>query len=187
MVKLDKIYTRGGDKGKTSLGDGSRVPKNSIRVIAYGSLDSANSAIGLASCYTSDDITITLRQIQNDLFDAGADLCIPIQNEDLFKEKRIKQSQTKWLEDKIDFYNDMLTNLTSFILPGGSIAAAHLHMARTATRSAEINIISLAEKEVVNPNLTAYINRLSDLIFVLARVSNLPQNQDVLWKPGLYQ
>jgi cob(I)alamin adenosyltransferase len=188
LVKLDKIYTRGGDKGKTSLGDGTRVDKNSPRIHAFGDVDHANASIGYAACYTSDDITISLRRIQNDLFDVGGDLCIPIpKNNDSFAEKRLKPQQIEWLEHTIDFYNNMTPPLTSFILPGGSIAAASLHLARTSTRKAERSLISLSTLENINPHNISYLNRLSDLLFVLARVSNIGEHQDVLWKPGLHQ
>ena len=187
MVKLDKIYTKGGDKGQTSLADGSRVAKNSPRIVAFGNVDHANSYLGLACLEVSDDISSILRRVQNDLFDLGSDLAVPIKEDDFFKDKRIKESQILFLEETIDFYNAQLSPLKSFILPGGEKSAALLHIARTAARMAEQSVVNLMEQETINPLVMTYLNRLSDLLFVLARICNLPAGRDVLWQPGRFQ
>jgi len=184
MVTLTRIYTRGGDKGETSLGDGRRVPKHDLRVEAYGTVDEANAVIGLARLSTqgsADDAM--LERIQQDLFDLGADLCVP-EAEGETGGLRILASQVERLEQEIDAMNESLSPLKSFILPGGSAAAAHLHHARTVARRAERLITALAEIERVNPQAVAYINRLSDHFFVLARRLNGNGANDVLWKPG---
>ncbi len=183
MVKLDKIYTRGGDKGETSLGGGGRVAKHDIRVRAYGTCDEANAVIGLARRHTNVDADIMLAAIQNDLFDLGADLCRPEAKEG--KEAlRITAVQVKRLEDEIDAMNEDLEPLESFILPGGTDAAAWLHLGRTVVRRAERLICQLAETEPVNEEAIKYINRLSDHLFVLARIVNDHGAKDVLWEPG---
>ncbi len=185
MVRLTRIYTRGGDKGKTSLGDGRRVAKHDLRVEAYGTVDEANAVIGLARLHTTgdDEADARLARIQNDLFDLGADLCVP-ETEGQTGGLRIVQSQIDRLEGEIDAMNAELAPLTSFILPGGSPGAAHLHHARTVTRRAERLICLLAEAEAVNPLAIAYANRLSDHLFVFARHLNQRGTKDVLWVPG---
>lgn len=188
MVKLTKIYTRGGDKGETSLGDGSRVKKHALRVAAYGTLDEANAAVGMARLHTkilTDDSDAMLARIQNDLFDLGADLCTPLEdNEDPAKVLRIVAPQVDRLEREIDVMNARLKPLESFILPGGSPAAAALHLARTIVRRAEREIALLMEQEPVNPQALMYANRLSDHLFVLSRHVNAHDGDDVLWTPG---
>ncbi len=183
MVQLTRIYTKGGDKGTTSLGTGKRVPKHDLRVEAYGTVDEANAAIGIARLHTSSDADATLARIQNDLFDLGADLCAP--EGDGAKERlRIVEAQVERLEQEIDTMNAELAPLNSFVLPGGSPASAYLHLARTIARRAERDITRLAETEPVNPAAIRYINRLSDHLFVLARYENDKGANDVLWKPG---
>lgn len=189
MVKLTKIYTRGGDRGETSLGDGSRVPKHNLRVAAYGTVDEANSAIGwarLSSAALPPEFDQALGRIQNDLFDLGADLCTPRPDAELPDQAlRIVQPQIDRLEREIDGWNASLAPLQSFVLPGGSSLAAGLHVARTIVRRAEREITQLAQAEDVNPLAVAYINRLSDHLFVLARYANHVDGQgDVLWVPG---
>jgi cob(I)alamin adenosyltransferase len=187
-MKIDKIYTRTGDDGKTSLGDGSRLPKFHIRVTAYGSVDEANSAIGLATLHVNDpDLQKLLRHIQNDLFDVGADLCRPERRAAAAPSLRVTDEQVLWLESRIDLYNAELAPLESFILPGGSQASAHLHHARTVIRRTERDIARLASEEPVNPSVLRYVNRLSDLVFVLSRYLNDKGTQDVLWKPGMHR
>jgi cob(I)alamin adenosyltransferase len=182
MVKLTRIYTRGGDKGETSLGGGKRVPKHDPRVAAYGTVDEANAAIGCARLHTSGEADAMLARIQNDLFDLGADLATP---EGGKKESlRIIESQVERLETEIDALNEDLRPLDSFILPGGGAAAATLHLARTVTRRAERLITRLAQDEAVNPLAIRYVNRLSDHLFVLARHLNDGGAGDVLWIPG---
>ena len=193
MVRLTRIYTRGGDKGETSLGDGSRVPKQALRVEAYGTVDEANAAIGLARLHVESrgdpDTDAMLGRIQNDLFDLGADLCTP---EDVRRKSsdgggalRIVAAQVKRLEREIDAMNAGLRPLDSFILPGGTPAAAYLHLARTVTRRAERLVCALAAAEAVNPEAVKYLNRLSDHLFVLGRRVNDNGARDVLWQPGL--
>ena len=186
MVKLTRIYTRGGDKGETSLGDGRRVAKDDLRVEAYGTVDETNGVIGLARLHCTDlsDIDAQLGRIQNDLFDLGADLCVPGESRKDDGALRIVQSQIDRLEAEIDTMNEQLAPLNSFILPGGSPAAAHLHFARTVARRAERLICALARDEAINPLAIAYINRLSDHLFVLARYVNGKGAADVLWIPG---
>lgn len=186
MVQLTKIYTRGGDKGDTSLGDGERVPKEDLRVEAYGTIDEANAAIGVARLHcaerpVTDDM---LSRIQNDLFDLGADLCVPGGSRKDDGALRIVQSQVDRLEREIDAMNADLAPLASFILPGGTPAAAHLHLARTVVRRAERLISALARRDAINPLAIAYANRLSDHLFVLARHVNAKGNGDILWVPG---
>ena len=186
MVTLTKIYTRGGDKGETSLGDGRRVAKDDLRVEAYGTADEANAAVGLARlhCGALPEADAMLGRIQNDLFDLGADLCVPGDSRKDDGALRIVQSQIDRLEAEIDSLNGQLAPLNSFILPGGSPAAAYLHLARTVARRAERLICALAREEAVNPLAIAYINRLSDHLFVLARHVNGKGAKDVLWVPG---
>jgi cob(I)alamin adenosyltransferase len=184
MVKLDKIYTRGGDKGETSLGDGKRVAKHDLRVSAYGTADEANAVIGLARLHTSGDDDAMLARIQNDLFDLGADLCTPEDGRKAAGALRITAEQVKRLEDEIDVMNAELAPLTSFILPGGSPEAAYLHLARTVIRRCERLMTELAGVEAVNPEAVKYANRLSDHFFVMSRWLNGKGATDVLWTPG---
>ena len=185
MVKLNKIYTRTGDDGTTGLVDGSRCPKHSARINAMGLVDEANSAIGLAAVKMTGAPGAEITRIQNDLFDLGADLATP--GDDFAPSQmvlRIVPSQVDWLEQRIDAHNEKLEPLTSFILPGGSELAARLHIARAATRAAERAMVALAHADAVNPAALAYINRLSDYLFVLARVVNDNGRMDVKWVPG---
>jgi cob(I)alamin adenosyltransferase len=184
MVQLTRIYTRGGDKGKTSLGDGSRVDKHDLRVVAYGTVDEANACIGLARLHTARDADAILARVQNDLFDLGADLCTPEQDEPKHPPLRMMASQVERLEREIDHINAELKPLKSFVLPGGTPAAAYLHLSRTVARRAERDMTRLAECERINPEAIRYINRLSDLLFVLARHLNEGGDADVLWQPG---
>lgn len=190
MVKLNRIYTKTGDAGTTGLGDGVRVPKYDLRVESYGTVDETNSAIGLARLHTAGDAEIDgiLARIQNDLFDLGADLCTPDRGQPLgWEPLRIIDRQVARLEGEIDRMNARLKPLKSFILPGGSPAAAHLHLARTLARRAERQMCRLAatEGEPVGEAALKYINRLSDLLFVLSRNVNADGAHDVLWVPGL--
>jgi cob(I)alamin adenosyltransferase len=184
LVKLTRIYTRGGDKGKTSLGDGARVAKQSLRVEAFGTVDEANAALGLARLHTAGDEDAMLARIQNDLFDLGADLCTPESGRRAAGALRIVAAQVKRLETEIDRINAELAPLNSFVLPGGSPASAYLHLARTVTRRAERLVCALAAAEPVNPEAIKYRNRLSDHLFVLGRRLNDNGAGDVLWRPG---
>jgi cob(I)alamin adenosyltransferase len=191
MVVLNRIYTRTGDDGTTALGTGERRAKHDLRIEAYGTIDEANSAIGLARVATASDavcarVDAMLLCVQNDLFDLGADLCVPQTVQDATQPLRIVQSQVDRLERKIDELNAELAPLRSFVLPGGSPAAAALHLARTVTRRAERVLVALAEapgEEVGGPALR-YINRLSDFLFVAARYVNQKGEADILWVPG---
>ena len=188
MVKLNKIYTRTGDDGTTGLVDGSRLPKNAARMAAIGDVDEANSLIGLAALAVPAATAADLARIQNDLFDLGADLATPegafgttgFEPSDMVL--RVLGAQVDWLEGAIDVLNDALAPLTSFILPGGSEGAARVHIARAVTRRAERAAVALAATEAVNPAALAYLNRLSDYLFVLARALNA--GGDPLWVPG---
>lgn len=182
MVRLTRIYTRGGDAGETSLGDGARVAKDEVRVAAYGTVEEANAAIGLARRTAAPDIERALSRIQNDLFDLGADLCRPGTEGD--GKLRVSEEQVTWLEQEIDAVNARLKPLDSFILPGGGEAAANLHLARTITRRAERLVVRLGRGERLNPAVLKYLNRLSDLLFVLARAANRDGADDLLWIPG---
>ncbi len=184
MVQLTRIYTRGGDKGKTSLGDGTRVAKHHARVEAYGTVDEANAVIGLARLHTEGEPDAMLSRIQNDLFDLGADLCTPEKDNPEYPPLRIVDAQVERLEREIDAMNADLEPLKSFVLPGGRAAPAHLHHARTVIRRAERLIVSLGEIEPVTPAAIRYINRLSDHSFVMARWLNDSGRADVLWVPG---
>jgi len=213
MVQLTRIYTGGGDKGETSLGDGARVAKHDRRVMAYGSVDEANAVIGVARAELRREIeTVTAAQggldsddgaraakgrldtlhamdamlgrIQNDLFDAGADLCMPLEQKRRGDPLRVSAAQGKRLEQEIDALNADLEPLKSFVLPGGTAVAAFLHQARTVVRRAEREITAIAGTETVNPEVVVYINRLSDLLFVMARYVNDRGAADVLWVPG---
>jgi cob(I)alamin adenosyltransferase len=188
MVQLTRIYTRGGDKGRTSLGDGTRVDKHNARVEAYGTVDEANAVIGLARLQVEGEVAAMLARIQNDLFDLGGDLCIPPkEGEAEGQALRIQDSQVERLEREIDALNAELQPLNSFVLPGGTPAAAWLHLARTVVRRAERATTRLAEAEAVNPAAVRYLNRLSDHLFVLARWTNGKGSGDVLWKPGAHR
>lgn len=189
MVRLNRIYTRTGDDGTTGLVDGSRLPKHHARMEAIGAVDEVNSAIGLAAVALSGDpMAETLRRVQNDLFDLGADLATPLGEGEGFAPSemvlRMVESQTAWLESAIDEATGRLEPLTSFILPGGSEAAARLHVARASARRAERSVVAMAAEVPVNPAASAYINRLSDLLFVLARLANDGGGGDVMWVPA---
>lgn len=185
MVKLTKIYTRGGDCGETSLGDGNRVAKHSKRIEAIGAIDEANAAIGLARAACGGEAESILARIQNDLFDVGADVCTPShEGDEEGKRLRLIDRQVAWLEEQIDGINARLTPLSSFVLPGGSETAARLHLARTLVRRAERAIVALDAEENLNPVLKNYLNRLSDLLFVMARDTNDGGRGDILWQPG---
>jgi cob(I)alamin adenosyltransferase len=189
LVKLNKIYTRTGDAGTTGLVDGSRLPKHDVRMVAIGAVDEANSALGLAAAILGDnEHAQQLFRIQNDLFDLGADLATPATEDDDFAPSemvlRMVAAQTEWLEQAIDAANANLEPLTSFVLPGGSEASARLHVARAATRRAERAMTAMAEQLRTNPQALAYINRLSDYLFVLARTANDGGRSDIKWVPG---
>lgn len=184
MVKLDRIYTRGGDGGETSLGDGRRVPKHHPRIAAGGALDEANAMIGIARLHAGPETDAVLARVQNDLFDAGADLTVPEDGRKAEGALRIADAQVERLEKEIDAANADLPPLRSFVLPGGSPAAAALHAARAVARRAETEIARLAGEEPVGAPLRRYVNRLSDLLFVLARKEAAAAGGDVLWVPG---
>jgi cob(I)alamin adenosyltransferase len=184
MVRLDRIYTRGGDGGETSLGDGTRVPKQSPRVESYGVVDEANAVLGLARIHAKGPAAAMLARIQNDLFDLGADLCIPPGGAKSKGALRIEAAQVARLEREIDALNAKLKPLDSFVLPGGTALAAYLHLARTVVRRAERLVAALAADESVTPEALKYLNRLSDHLFVLARAANAKGKKDLLWKPG---
>ncbi|MEP3247848.1 MAG: cob(I)yrinic acid a,c-diamide adenosyltransferase [Sneathiella sp.] len=184
MVKLTKIYTRGGDKGQTSLGTGTRVSKHDTRVEAYGDVDELNAIIGLARLTAREEVDGMLSRIQNDLFDLGADLCTPEVENPKYPPLRMVEEQTTRLEKEIDSLNSELEPLNSFILPGGSNISANLHHARTVCRRAERRMVSLADIEKINDFSISYINRLSDFLFVLARYENEKGARDILWVPG---
>jgi cob(I)alamin adenosyltransferase len=184
MVRLTKIYTRGGDRGQTSLGDGGRVAKHDLRVAAYGTVDEANAVIGLARLHTEAAEDAMLARIQNDLFDLGADLCRPGDDPDEVDTLRVQPRQVTRLESEIDDLNAALEPLESFVLPGGRPAAAYLHQARTVVRRAERLTTELAAREPVSPVAIQFLNRLSDHLFVLARHLNDRGRADVLWVPG---
>lgn len=185
MVQLTRIYTRGGDKGKTALGSGTRVPKNDLRIHAIGDVDELNSSLGLCRLSLPEEHATFFHHIQNDLFDVGADLCM----EDLEMENalRIQENQVVWLEKNIDQFNEDLSPLTSFVLPGGSTLSAALHLSRSIARRAERSVVTLQQEAKINPQIAIYLNRLSDLLFVLARYFNDKGSKDVLWKPGASQ
>jgi cob(I)alamin adenosyltransferase len=184
MVYLSRIYTRSGDTGDTGLGDGARVGKDSPRVVAYGEVDELNALLGLLILEVTEDRDL-LRGIQNDLFDVGADLCVPqTDGEESGRKLRVRPEQATRLEHEIDRLNARLQPLTSFVLPGGSRASAWCHVARTVCRRAERAVVVLARVEAVNPQTIIYLNRLSDLLFVLARVCNGDGRDDVTWVPG---
>ena len=186
MVYLNRIYTKTGDAGETSLGDGRRVPKTDPRIVAYGTVDELNSHLGVVlAANPTFEYAEWLVRIQNDLFDVGADLCVPESKEPPdYTPLRVTVEQITQIENWIDTANEKLTPLTSFILPGGSVTAAHLHVARTVCRRCEIEIIRLAAIEPINSQVAIYLNRLSDLLFVLARCANNNGQSDILWVPG---
>ncbi|PTX57274.1 cob(I)alamin adenosyltransferase [Litoreibacter ponti] len=187
MVVLNKIYTKTGDAGETALGNGARVAKHSMRVTAYGTVDEANATVGLARLHADDALDAQLAMIQNDLFDLGADLCRPDMEMDADAEYpplRMASAQVDRLESEIDKMNAALEPLRSFILPGGSALAAHLHLCRTVSRRAERLTVELATMESVNPSAVKYLNRLSDWFFVASRIANNDGKDDVLWVPG---
>ncbi|MDF1857071.1 cob(I)yrinic acid a,c-diamide adenosyltransferase [Pseudooceanicola sp.] len=187
MVVLNKIYTRTGDAGETALGDGSRVPKPSLRVETYGSVDETNATVGLARLHASGVMDAQLAAIQNDLFDLGADFCRPGMENDAAAEYpplRVLAGQVDRLEAEIDVMNADLAPLRSFVLPGGSALAAHLHLCRTVTRRAERLAVALMANESCNPVAVKYLNRLSDWFFVASRAANNGGAGDVLWVPG---
>jgi cob(I)alamin adenosyltransferase len=184
MVTLSKIYTKTGDSGQTGLGDGSRVSKAHLRVAAMGAVDECNSAIGIARLDADGDTDAQLARIQNDLFDLGADLSAPEDGRKAEGRLRIAEAQVERLEREIDAMNAGLSPLTSFILPGGTALAAHLHLARAIARRAEAVMVALAAQEEINPAALRYANRLSDHLFVMARTANDGGMGDVLWVPG---
>src|SRR4051794_33783408 len=190
MVNLDRIYTRGGDKGQTSLGDGRRVSKADRRIAAYGAVDELGALLGVVRTVSNPPgFEAWLGRIQNDLFDLGADLCVPEeeradrQSQRERTRLRMTAEQVAWLEERCDEVNARLEPLRSFILPGGTAGAAYLHLARTVCRRAEREIVALAAEEQVGDEALAYVNRLSDLLFILARAAN-PPGGEVLWVPG---
>jgi cob(I)alamin adenosyltransferase len=184
MVVLNRIYTRTGDKGETALGDGTRLPKHALRIATYGTVDEANAVVGLSRLHVTGDVDAMLGRVQNDLFDLGADLCIPSTSRRSGGALRVTESQVERLEREIDAMNAKLAPLTSFVLPGGTPAAAHLHLARTVVRRAERLIVELAEQESVGAAALKYVNRLSDHLFVASRYVNDRGAKDVLWVPG---
>jgi cob(I)alamin adenosyltransferase len=189
MVKLTKIYTRTGDSGTTGLGSGERVHKSHVRVEAYGAVDETNAALGVAILHAADDPKMKglLESIQHDLFDVGADLCTPVkEDEDAAMVLRVTQGQVNRLEEAIDGWNKDLGSLTSFVLPGGTALSCFLHVARTVCRRAERDVSGLIEVEPERTSILTmmYLNRLSDLLFVLARAGNAGADGDVLWVPG---
>jgi cob(I)alamin adenosyltransferase len=188
MVVLSKIYTKTGDAGETALGNGVRVAKHSLRVSAYGTCDEVNATVGLARQHAQGEMDVMLARVSNDLFDLGADLCTPDRHLDetlSYTPLRMIAPQTLRLEREIDAMNTKLTPLRSFILPGGSALAAHLHLCRTVCRRAERLVVELASMEDVNPDAVKYLNRLSDWFFVAGRIANDDGRADVLWVPGL--
>jgi cob(I)alamin adenosyltransferase len=189
MVVLSRIYTRTGDKGETALGSGDRVSKTHLRIHAYGTVDETNAAVGITRLHTGSpqfsSLDAMLARIQNDLFDLGADLCVPESDRDLgYPPLRIIMAQAERLEREIDELNAELRPLRSFVLPGGHPAAAHLHLARTIARRAERLIVELARAEPVSEAVLAFINRLSDFLFVASRWTNARGAGDELWVPG---
>jgi cob(I)alamin adenosyltransferase len=190
MVYLSRIYTKTGDHGETGLGDGSRVPKDNPRVTAYGTVDELNAILGIFLVHLHDakaeaGLVDLVRSVQNDLFDVGADLCLPPgESEKPGQVLRIRADQSERLEHAIDARNARLRPLKSFILPGGTAAAAWCHLGRTVCRRAERDVVTLARSDRINPQVIVYLNRLSDLLFVLGRACNHDGHDDVLWVPG---
>lgn len=183
MVKLDKIYTKGGDTGQTSLGNGERVSKHSLRIQAQGDIDETNAAIGLARVHALEEAHTSLARIQNDLFDLGADIARPGTSRN-DGELRVQVEQVKWLENEIDRINTNIEPLRSFVLRGGTGLGASLHLSCTICRRAERSMTALAADEPVNQETLKYVNRLSDLLFVMARFANDCGQSDILWVPG---
>jgi cob(I)alamin adenosyltransferase len=183
MVLIDRVVTRGGDAGETSLGDGARVRKDAARVEAYGTVDEANATIGLLRLHTQHDAETdaVLARIQNNLFDIGADLCVPGEADDRL---RVTRSLPDFYEQVVERFNAELTPLSSFVLPGGTPASAYAHLARTVIRRAERRVVTLAQQEQINPEVVRALNRLSDLMFVIGRRLNANGEADVLWTPG---
>ena len=181
MVRIDRVVTRGGDAGETSLGDGARVRKDDVRVEAYGTVDEANAAIGVLRLHTGGHaaIDMVLAAVQNDLFDIGADLCVPGEAGDRL---RVTAAVVTRLENAVLALNAALAPLTSFVLPGGTAGSAHAHLARTIVRRAERRVVTLAQLQAINPEVIRALNRLSDLLFVIGR--RLNADGDVLWQPG---
>ena len=188
MVNLTRIYTRTGDDGTTALGDLSRVSKNDLRLLAYADTDEANSAIGVALALggLSDDVRALLPRVQNELFDVGADLCTPVVENPGYPPLRVEQAYVERLEAACDEYNEALAPLRSFVLPGGTPGSALLHVARTVVRRSERATWAALEAhgDTMNPLTATYLNRLSDLLFILSRHANLDAGGDVTWKPG---
>src|SRR2546427_5337358 len=190
MVLLSRIYTKTGDKGTTALGDGRRVAKDAPRIEAYGTVDELNAVLGLVLLFVADaEGTALLKSIQNDLFDLGADLCVPERPKrgraaQARKPLRVNEAHVRPLEQAIDRFNAALQPLRSFVLPGGTAASAWLHLARTVCRRAERRVVLLGRKETINAQTIIYLNRLSDLLFVMARRANESGRADVLWVPG---
>ena len=180
-IRIDRVTTRGGDTGQTSLGDGTRVSKDAMRVEAYGTVDEANATIGLLRLHTAGEHDAMLARVQNDLFDVGSDLCVPGSAGDRL---RLTDAPSLRLEAEVVAMNAALTPLDSFILPGGSSAAAHAHLARTVVRRSERLVVALAREEDVNPAVIRFLNRLSDHLFVLGRALNANGAADVKWVPG---
>jgi cob(I)alamin adenosyltransferase len=190
MVVLNRIYTKTGDAGETALGNGQRVAKFVLRVQAYGTVDETNATVGLARLHAAGEMDAALARIQNDLFDLGADLCRPEMEKDGeagHAVLRMAESQVARLESEIDAMNARLAPLRSFVLPGGTALAAHLHLCRTVTRRAERLAVELATLEAVNEAAVKYLNRLSDWFFVAARIANDDGRADVLWVPGAHR
>jgi cob(I)alamin adenosyltransferase len=187
MVVLNRIYTRTGDAGETALGNGARVAKHAVRVAAYGTVDETNAAVGLARLHAAGDMDAMLMRIQNDLFDLGADLCMPEVEGEAGRAHpplRVIAAQVARLESEIDALNARLAPLRSFVLPGGTALAAHLHLCRTVCRRAERLVVELATVEAINEEAVKYLNRLSDWFFVAGRIANDDGRADVLWVPG---
>ena len=188
MVNLTRIYTRTGDDGTTALGDMSRVGKNDLRLQAYADTDEANSSLGVAIALGGLDegVVALLGRIQNDLFDVGADLCTPVVENPEYPPLRVEQAYVDVLEAACDEYNALLTPLRSFVIPGGAAGSALLHVSRTVVRRAERSTWAALETfgEIMNPLTATYLNRLSDLLFILARLANKDAGGDVLWQPG---
>ncbi len=181
MIRIDRVITRGGDKGETSLGDGTRLRKDALRVEAYGTVDEANAAIGILRLHCDAEADAMLARIQNDLFDVGADLCVPGEGGERL---RMTDTPSLRLEAEVAGMNAAMPPLTSFVLPGGTPAAAQAHLARTIARRAERRVVTLMQSETVNPSVLRYLNRLSDHLFVLGRKLNDNAARDVLWVPG---
>jgi len=189
VVVLSKIYTKTGDRGDTGLGDGTRVPKSDLRIVAYGTVDELNAVLGLAILSgLSEEPVKLLQAIQHDLFDLGADLCIPHRDDPRGRKAlRVTEAYVTRLERAIDAVNARLKPLRSFVLPGGTSSAACLHVARTVCRRAERDVVRLSQRDPITPHVITYLNRLSDLLFVMARVANHDGHGDVLWEPGKTQ